>query len=52
MTKIQGGTLLEALDLVKSFVGGDGSELVVLDHLNLKLLNHEAVAIVGSSGQD
>ena len=50
MTKVQGDTLLEALDLVKSFVGGDGSELVVLDHLNFKLLNHEAVAIVGSSG--
>jgi lipoprotein-releasing system ATP-binding protein len=50
MTKAQGDTLLEALDLVKSFVGGDGSELVVLDHLDFKLLNHEAVAIVGSSG--
>ncbi len=50
MTKVQGDTLLEALDLVKSFVGGDGSELVVLDHLNFNLLNHEAVAIVGSSG--
>ena len=35
---------------MKSFVGGDGSELVVLDRLSLKILNHETVAIVGGSG--
>lgn len=50
MTKVQGDILLEASDLVKSFVGGDGSELVVLDRLSLKILNHETVAIVGGSG--
>ena len=50
MTKVQGDILLEASGLVKSFVGGDGSELVVLDRLNLKILNHETVAIVGGSG--
>ena len=50
MTKVQGDILLEASDLVKSFVGGDGSELVVLERLSLKILNHETVAIVGGSG--
>ena len=50
MTKVQGDILLEASGLVKSFVGGDGSELVVLDRLSLKILNHETVAIVGGSG--
>ena len=43
MTKVQGDILLEASDLVKSFVGGDGSELVVLDRLSLKILNHETI---------
>jgi lipoprotein-releasing system ATP-binding protein len=43
-------TMLEAVGLSKSYRGGDGSELVVLDDLNLTVARGEIVAIVGASG--
>lgn len=43
-------TVLEAVDLTKSYVGGDGSTLTVLDGVNLKVARGEMVAIVGASG--
>ncbi|NNF12788.1 MAG: ABC transporter ATP-binding protein [Gemmatimonadetes bacterium] len=41
---------LEARSLVKSFVGGDGSRLIILDGVDFRLSRGEAVAIVGASG--
>ena len=43
-------TPLEARDLEKSFRGGDGSELRVLEGVGLRLERGEAVAVVGASG--
>ncbi len=42
--------LLSGLDLTKSFRGGDGSEVLVLDQLSIEITRHEVIAIVGSSG--
>jgi lipoprotein-releasing system ATP-binding protein len=42
--------VLEAIDLAKTFVGGDGGLLTVLDGVNLQVARGEMVAIVGSSG--
>ena len=42
--------LLSGLDLTKSFRGGDGSEVLVLDQLSIEIMRHEVIAIVGSSG--
>ena len=42
--------VLQAKRLRKVFVGGDGSELVVLDGVDLEVRRGEAVAIVGASG--
>ena len=41
---------LEARDLDKRFLGGDGSELHVLRGVDLRLGSGEAVAVVGASG--
>ena len=43
-------TVLETHDLTKTFVGGDGGVLTVLDGVNLQVKQGEMVAIVGASG--
>lgn len=43
-------TILEARDLHKSYVGGDGGEIHVLEGVNLDVRRGEMVAIVGASG--
>ena len=43
-------TVLEAVELSKTFVGGDGGLLTVLDAVSLQVQRGEMVAIVGSSG--
>jgi lipoprotein-releasing system ATP-binding protein len=42
--------VLEAVDLAKTFTGGDGGLLTVLDGVNLQVSRGEMVAIVGASG--
>jgi lipoprotein-releasing system ATP-binding protein len=41
---------LEARALHKSFMGGDGHELTVLEGVELRVGSREAVAVIGSSG--
>jgi lipoprotein-releasing system ATP-binding protein len=43
-------TVLETIDLAKTFVGGDGGLITVLDGVNLQVARGEMVAIVGASG--
>jgi lipoprotein-releasing system ATP-binding protein len=43
-------TVLEAIDLTKTFVGGDGGLITVLDGVNLQVARGEMVAVVGASG--
>ncbi len=43
-------TVLEAVDLAKTYIGGDGGEIRILDGVNLRLERGEMVAIVGASG--
>jgi lipoprotein-releasing system ATP-binding protein len=43
-------TVLEATDLAKSYRGGDGGLIAVLDGANLTVARGEMVAIVGASG--
>ena len=43
-------TVLEAHDVYKTYVGGDGSILHVLNGVNLAVQRGEMIAIVGASG--
>lgn len=43
-------SVLEALDLSKTYMGGDGGVITVLDGVNLNVERGEMVAIVGASG--
>ena len=43
-------TVLEAHDLHKSYRGGDGGIITVLDGVNLRVARGEMIAIVGASG--
>jgi len=43
-------TVLEAVDLTKTYRGGDGGLIAVLDGANLSVARGEMVAIVGASG--
>lgn len=43
-------TVLEAIDLTKTYVGGDGGLLTVLDGVSLQVRRGETVAVIGSSG--
>ena len=43
-------TVLEAHDVYKSYIGGDGNELHVLNGVNLSVPRGEMVAVVGASG--
>ena len=42
--------VLEAVDLAKTYIGGDGGLITVLDGVNLQVARGEMVAIVGASG--
>jgi len=42
--------VLEAVDLTKTYIGGDGGLITVLDGVNLQVGRGEMVAIVGASG--
>ena len=43
-------SVLEAQALSKTYVGGDGGQIVVLDGVDLQIARGEMVAIIGSSG--
>ena len=43
-------TVLEAHDVYKTYVGGDGNILNVLNGVNLSVQRGEMIAIVGASG--
>jgi lipoprotein-releasing system ATP-binding protein len=43
-------SVLQAVQVVRRYVGGDGSPLTVVDGVNLEVNQGEMVAIVGSSG--
>jgi lipoprotein-releasing system ATP-binding protein len=43
-------SVLEAVDLAKSFRGGDGGQITVLEGLSMSVERGEIVAIVGASG--
>src|SRR5205814_8470762 len=42
--------VLEAIDLAKVYLGGDGGRITVLDGINLLVERGEMVAVVGASG--
>jgi lipoprotein-releasing system ATP-binding protein len=43
-------SVLEAQALSKTYVGGDGGQIVVLDAVDLQIARGEMVAVIGSSG--
>ena len=43
-------SVLEARALSKTYVGGDGGQIVVLDNVDLQIARGEMVAVIGSSG--
>lgn len=43
-------TVLEAIDLAKTYTGGDGAVITVLDGISLQVARGEMVAIIGASG--
>lgn len=43
-------TVLEASDLAKTYTGGDGAAITVLDGISLQVARGEMVAIIGASG--
>jgi lipoprotein-releasing system ATP-binding protein len=50
MVTLGSTSVLEARELTKTFVGGDGATLTILDGVNLQVARGEMVAIVGASG--
>jgi len=50
MSDTIGTPVLEAVDLVKEYTGGDGATLRILDGASLTILRGEMVAIIGESG--
>lgn len=50
MVEQAGTPVLEAVELTKSYVGGDGATLTILDGVHLRVARGEMVAIVGASG--
>ena len=50
MSAMASGVVLEGRDLVKTFLGGDGTALHILDGVSLSVARGEIVAIVGASG--
>lgn len=50
MSDVIGTPVLEAIDVVKEFTGGDGTTLRILDGASLTILRGEMVAIIGESG--
>ena len=47
---VRGTPVLEAIDVIKEYVSGDGSTLRILDGTTLTILRGEMVAIIGESG--
>lgn len=43
-------SVIEARSLTKTYVGGDGATITVLDHIDLTVERGEMVAIIGASG--
>ncbi|CAN5481828.1 lipoprotein-releasing ABC transporter ATP-binding protein LolD [soil metagenome] len=43
-------SVIEAQSLTKTYVGGDGATITVLDHIDLTVERGEMVAIIGASG--
>jgi lipoprotein-releasing system ATP-binding protein len=50
MNDVNGTPVLEAIDVVKEYISGDGSTLRILDGASLTILRGEMVAIIGESG--
>ena len=50
MSDAIGTSVLEAIDVVKEYTGGDGSTLRILDGASVTILRGEMVAIIGESG--
>jgi len=50
MSDVAGTPVLEAIDVIKEYTGGDGTTLRILDGASLTILRGEMVAIIGESG--